>query len=166
MTKYIVEGGINFFDELNKSLNEKEDEQENVSSDVCLISNTLLTDNFVTLECKHKFNYGPIYNDIVNHKIKYNMMEKRQLKMLELRCPYCRNIQTKLLPECDGYINVHGVNYINELMLPCKNPETLINGYMLGTCCHEISAGVKCSNTYVKLLEADGKIYCYYHKYG
>jgi len=136
MTKYIVEGGLNFFDELNKSLNIEESEENDVQ-DMCLISNTELTDNYVTLDCNHKFNYEPLYNDILNHKTKYNSLERRQLKVMEIRCPYCRHIQSKLLPQCDGFENRHGVNYIDDYLMTPSGHFSLINGYKLGTCCYE-----------------------------
>ena len=167
MTKYIVEGGLNFFDELNKSLNIEELDE---NPDTCLISNTELTDNYVTLDCNHKFNYEPLYNDILNHKTKYNSLERRQLKIMELRCPYCRHIQSKLLPPCDGFENTHGVNYIDEYLMTPSGHFSLINGYKIGTCCYESNSVInnyviKCTHNYVKLLEEDGKTYCHYHKY-
>ena len=162
MTKYIVEGGLNFFDELNKSLNIEESEENDVQ-DMCLISNTELTDNYVTLDCNHKFNYEPLYNDILNHKTKYNSLERRQLKIMELRCPYCRHIQAKLLPPCDGFENRHGVNYIDDYLMTPSGHFSLINGYKIGTCCYESNSVInnyviKCTHNYVKLLEEDGKI--------
>ena len=167
MTKYIVEGGLNFFDELNKSLNIEELDE---NPDTCLISNTELTDNYVTLDCNHKFNYEPLYNDILNHKTKYNSLERRQLKIMELRCPYCRHIQSKLLPPCDGFENTHGVNYIDEYLMTPSGHFSLINGYKIGTCCYESTSAndtsvITCTHNYVKLLEEDGKTYCHYHKY-
>ena len=175
MTKYIVEGGLNFFDELNKSLNIEESEENDVQ-DMCLISNTELTDNYVTLDCNHKFNYEPLYNDILNHKTKYNSLERRQLKVMEIRCPYCRHIQSKLLPQCDGFENRHGVNYIDEYLMTPSGHFSLTNGYKLGTCRYESNCFyeinsvinnyvIKCTHNYVKLLEEDGKTYCHYHKY-
>ena len=168
MTKYIVEGGLNFFDELNKSLNIEE--VENDVQDMCLISNKELTYNYVTLDCKHKFNYEPLYNDILNHKTKYNSLERRQLRMTEIRCPYCRNVQSRLLPQCDGFENTHGVNYIDEYLMTPSGHFSLINGYKLGTCCYESTSVIdndviKCTHNYVKLLGEDGKTYCHYHTY-
>jgi len=171
MTKYIVEGGLNFFDELNKSLNIEEPEENDVQ-DMCLISNTELTNNYVTLDCNHKFNYEPLYNDILNHKTKYNSLERRQLKIMEIRCPYCRHIQAKLLPQCDGFENTHGVNYIDDYLMTPSGHFSLINGYKIGTCCYESigtsandTSVIKCTHNYVKLLEEDGKTYCHYHTY-
>ena len=54
--KYIIEGGIDFFSELYKSLDVEEDVLED-DNNKCLISNQVLTDKHVQLNCGHKFNY-------------------------------------------------------------------------------------------------------------
>ena len=105
MKKYNIEGNIDFFSELYKSLDD-EDNNHKVESDnnLCLISNQLLVDKFVELNCGHKFNYIPLYNDIYNHKKKFNNMEGNGslLKMNEIRCPYCRKKQVGVLPYYDN----------------------------------------------------------------
>ena len=64
--------------------------------------------------CGHTFNYIPLYNDILNHKTKFNNMESsnNRLKFDEIRCPYCRFKQKGLLPyyENFGLKLVYGVN--------------------------------------------------------
>lgn len=64
--KYIFENNINFFDELYKSL----DIEETLDNDdnICLITKQILSDRFVKMNCGHKFNYLPLFNDILNHK--------------------------------------------------------------------------------------------------
>ena len=46
-----------------------------------------LTDKFVEMSCGHKFNYIPLYYDILNHKKKFNNMEgsTTRLKQNEIR---------------------------------------------------------------------------------
>jgi hypothetical protein len=66
---YNIEGNINFYEELYKSL-DTEDKQDN--NDYCLISNQPLVENYVTMSCGHKFNYQPLFYDILNHKKKFN----------------------------------------------------------------------------------------------
>ena len=63
MPNYTIEGGINFYEELYKMLDD-EKSSDQPSEDVCLISNQPLTENYVTLDCNHKFNYMPLFNDI------------------------------------------------------------------------------------------------------
>jgi len=127
--KYNIENNIDFYNELYSSLYDNEntdfsicienDNKDNNSndSDLCLISNTPLVYNFVELKCGHKFNYGPLYKDIFNHKKKFNNMEqiKSKLKQNQIRCPYCRNVQDELLPyyENFGYPKEHGINFFD-----------------------------------------------------
>jgi hypothetical protein len=119
--KYNIENNIDFYNELYGSLcdNEKTDTSlgnEN-TIELCLISNSPLVTNFVELKCGHKFNYGPLYKDIYNHKKKFNNMEqiKTKLKQNQIRCPYCRNVQDELLPyyEGFGYPKEHGINFFD-----------------------------------------------------
>jgi len=169
MPKYVIEGDISFYDELYKSLDEPETQDETV--ELCLITNAPLKENFVTLGCNHKFNYDAIYNDIYCHKKNYNSMERCSLKHKEIRCPYCRTIHKKLLPHVHGYQKVHGVNHYDETkdttnyiyhsefkqgvcayVLPTSNP----NG-------ESIAPPPKCPNCYVKMFQIDNKTYCGIH---
>jgi hypothetical protein len=172
MVKYEIEGGIDFYEELYKSLDNKED--KNQKEDECLITDTPLTNHHVKLDCGHKFNYEPLYNDIVNHKKKYNTMERCVLKTFEIRCPYCRTVQKNLLPyhEDLGLNKVHGVNYIDELI---NLKETTYTNYSnthweKGVCCYNIyddsqNIYIPCANTQVMMVNPTGKKYCYNHKY-
>ena len=179
MPKYIVEGGFNFYEELYKSFDDVMVDtpittdiidDTLTSNSVCLISNLPLTDNFVTLECKHKFNYMPLYNDLVNHKKKYNTMERKSLKCTEIRCPYCRNIQNKLLPYYDDMeiSKVHGVNHINEsTLITYQFDNVSCKSYIAGTCSHVYLCNdgttMPCKHSMVTLL--CDKYYCANHKY-
>ena len=74
--KYNIEGNIDFFAELYKSLDDEDNQNKTAEDDnLCLITNQPLTEKYVELNCSHKFNYIPLYNDIYNHKKKYNNME-------------------------------------------------------------------------------------------
>jgi hypothetical protein len=119
MNKYSIEGNIDFYDELYKSLDIEENThktEEDLS--LCLITKETLVDKHFTMECGHKFNYIPLFNDIKNHKQKFNGFEvaKCQLKQDEIRCPYCRNKQKGLLPYYEDLLleKINGVNYICE----------------------------------------------------
>lgn len=109
MRKYQTDGGllVDFYSEIdNIDLNEEEN--------ICLISNLPLDENHITLKCGHKFNYRPIYNDVINVKSNHRMLVKR-IEIDQLQCPYCRNIQRCLLP------------YIPKLRLPKKDGVNWIN---------------------------------------
>ena len=173
MTKYFIEENINFYEELYKSL-DKEDKQEN--TDCCLISQQPLVDNYVTMCCGHKFNYQPLFYDILNHKKKFNSMERHYLKSSDIRCPYCRSVQKKLLPYVEGYPKVHGVNFYDETTSKtqqfCKmnNMKLISDGYIVGECCYDIAKTnengevLKCTNSMVKMF-TNNKFYCPLHKY-
>ena len=118
MKKYIVEGGIDFFAELYKSLDDEENNHKtDEDNNICLITNKQLTDKFIEMNCGHKFNYLPLYNDVLNHKKKFNNMEgtATRLKQNEMRCPYCRKKSTGLLPYYEelNLPKVTGVNHID-----------------------------------------------------
>ena len=119
MSNYKIEGDIDFYAELYKSLDDV-DENIIISSNddnKCLITDSPLTENFVTMKCGHKFNYEPLYKDILNHKQKFNAMEssKSTLMTHEIRCPYCRKVQAELLPYYEelGFPKKNGVNYFD-----------------------------------------------------
>jgi len=133
MNKYIIEGGLDFYEELYKSLDiEDENEKTEEDNNLCLITNQILTDNYIKLNCGHKFNYGPLFFDLKNHKQKFNGMEgsSGKLGIDEIRCPYCRTKQKGVLPYYEelGFPKVNGVNEINLV----KNSNT--NPYSYKTC--------------------------------
>ena len=118
MTKYNIECGLDFFAELYKSLDIEEDEfKTEEDNKLCLITNQPLKENYFKMECGHNFNYIPLYNDLKNHKQKFNSMEGTTSKLStnEIRCPYCRKKQTGLLPYYEelGLNKINGVNYID-----------------------------------------------------
>jgi hypothetical protein len=115
MKKYIIENNIDFYSELYKSLDENESENKNDDeNNICLITNQPLTDKYVTMICGHKFNYIPLFKDILNHKNKFNSMESKLTcsSLNEIRCPYCRNKQPGVLPYYSefGFEKINGVN--------------------------------------------------------
>jgi hypothetical protein len=188
MNKYNIEGGIDFFTELYKSLQFEDNEEITDNNNTCLITNQPLIDRHVSLSCGHKFNYVPIYNDLVNHKQKFNYMEcsSRKLNTNEIRCPYCRKKQEGLLPYYEelGLKKVNGVNFYDqhrkiriynkcEYKYPNDNydptkPETEINTpYLNNLKCH--FSGFKIAiynyqNPSEPINYGDTKHYCYNHK--
>jgi len=158
------EGDIN---EAEKAEKAEKVEGSNDEAECCLISNMPLDNNAVELECGHKFNYLPLYYDLVNHKNKFNTMEKHMLKHNEIRCPYCRNIQKKLMPykELPNVEKIHGVNYVDELKLLSK-----FEGWMKGTCAFQTTIHVNsilnvvvCPNKYVNFIPGLDKYICALH---
>ena len=124
--KYIIEGNMDFYEELYKSL----DDIDEYKNDVCLITNQPLIENYVTLDCKHKFNYIPLYREVIVQKTiglsPNGYYTSHSLKRNEIKCPYCRNVQDKLLPyiEYDGVKKTYGVNYPTKMSMtsqPCAH---------------------------------------------
>uniref|UniRef100_A0A6C0AY50 SAP domain-containing protein n=1 Tax=viral metagenome TaxID=1070528 RepID=A0A6C0AY50_9ZZZZ len=116
---YIIENNIDFYSELQKELSK--DSNQKIHDDqvipdnldnICLLSNSVLEKNYVTLECGHKFNYVPLYNEICNQK-RENRLEITHLLINQIKCPYCRSITNKLLPYIDDkdVIKKKGINY-------------------------------------------------------
>jgi hypothetical protein len=133
-----------------------------------LITNSPLDEDCVVLSCNHKFNYDAIYNDVASHKKKYNSMEKRMIKSNELRCPYCRSVQTQLLPTKEGYKNVHGVNFFDPEQDTIDKSHGYNSDYVHGKCnyvknCLVTGIHTKCGNKHVKYLPIDGQFYCHLH---
>lgn len=188
--KYNIEGGINFFEELYKSLDNEEEDKPDCN--ICLITNKPLTEKFVELECKHKFNYIPLYNDLVNHKKKFNYLEGNggKLKLEEIRCPYCRHKQKGVLPYYEelGLQKVNGVNYYDpnekvvtnpyvyhgckcEYLIPNPNydaekPESNTNKKNI-ECLHNFGSKISVYNKldpHKPITYGDTKNYCYMHK--
>ena len=122
MDKYIIEGGFDFYEELYKSLDiEETNEKTEQDNNLCLITNQPLVENYVQLNCGHKFNYIPLFLDLKNHKQKFNGMEGSSGKLStdEIRCPYCRTKQKGVLPYYEelGFLKINGVNHINPLAI-------------------------------------------------
>jgi len=109
---------IDFFSELSKivqstaptcdsSINAPEPSNTIISTssssssydNICLISKEPLHPNHITLSCNHKFNYIPIYKEVLYQKTKFNnLYEVTKLNYDQIKCPYCRTITNKLLP--------------------------------------------------------------------
>lgn len=186
MHKYKIEGGINFFEELYKSLDVEEGDDDDKNN--CLITNQPLSDKHVILNCGHKFNYIPLYNDILNHKKKFNNMEGSisKLHTNEIRCPYCRKKQVGLLPYYEelGLQKVSGVNFYD----PSKQTTPATNNFKLQKCEYETlnkhfdpskpessvnKKFISCFSNYATKITGidsepniygDDKCYCYTHK--
>jgi len=105
--KYNIEGNINFYDELYQSLDNNESDD---NTPECLITCLPLTDNSVTLECNHTFNYIALYKEICKQKYVFKTYEQHNICSNDLhklrdskldyfiRCPYCRNMQFTIIP--------------------------------------------------------------------
>ena len=100
-----------FFNMLNSDYCEECDD-----TNTCLISGEPLKIHSVTLNCNHKFNYFELYNEVIKQKQKFNHLEIVNLKINEIKCPYCRIITPNLLP----YLEINGVEKIKGVNFPPK----------------------------------------------
>lgn len=195
MSKYNIEGGLDFYTELYKSLDIEEcEEKTEEDNNKCLITNQLLIDKYVTMNCGHKFNYIPLYHDLVNHKKKFNIMEgsHSKLSLNEIRCPYCRKKQQGLLEYYEelGLEKINGVNfydpnlkhsqsnhnytthkceylYPNEEYNPNEEESALNTKYLNEMKCHMIGSKISVYNSLnpsQPINYGDTKHYCYTHK--
>jgi hypothetical protein len=165
MVKYYVEGNIDFFTELYKSLDIEEDNiKTEKDNELCLITNLPLVDKYVTLKCGHKFNYIPLYNDLLNYNNKYIYMESNKYGKTSIRCPYCRKDQTELLPYYEelGLKKIMGINSFET----CENDhcefikEYIINGAVKKEQCKKLCSRNLC---YYNIPNCS-KLYCNEHK--
>lgn len=126
--------------DFNRLLSSIMNEETTIENDICLISQDKLENVHITLECGHKFNYSSIFECVYREKIEHqNHFETTKLKMNQIRCPYCRQIQDKLLPPCESYRNIRYVNYPTKYCM--KTHECIYmykNGKKKNTACKEI----------------------------
>ena len=176
MSNYIIENNINFFEQLKQSLNSKSTQDSNDSNDsnnsnnskdskdfnnskdskdskeYCLISNKELTkDNTIKLLCNHKFDYVALFTEVKSFK-ENNF---NYLKTKELRCPYCRKVQNKLLPFLPNKIKeqCYGVNFPESYtMMPNYCQYVFKSGKNKGHPCSKLCYGELCKN-HLKMKE-------------
>ena len=172
MTNYVIEGGIQFYEELYKSLDDvniNSDEKEDHSNsgekvvdkdtcenecEYCLISGMPLIEHSLTLGCKHSFNYVPLFKYMKNYREKFSQLESKKINTDEIKCPYCRTIQKGILPYYAdiGVEKFHGVNWLN--------PDLLVVSSNHCSWCHN---GEECNSFYLYNNIHDNKLYCPTH---
>jgi hypothetical protein len=149
--KYIIEGDVDFYSELNNSGDTNSIISLNSPNEnVCLISKEVLNDNFITLPCNHTFNYIPLYKEVILQKITPNSLETSRLSPYQIRCPYCRLIVNNLLP----YIPLNNVEKITNVNYPLNKCMKHLD------CEQKLKNGNLCSKTAYKI---NGQIYCDQH---
>lgn len=187
MTKYIIEGGINFYEELYKSF----DEPDITTDNICQITGMPLTDRCITLECNHKFNYSALYKEIYKQKYIFRTYNIDTLTSSELikfndankdyfiKCPYCRCIQFTLLPHYEDmeHETKYGINSLikdpSDYNFLIKAKSTNFNymayGYTFnsGNCCKVIltvdGIDIFCKSKMSSPVLEMNKSFCYLH---
>jgi len=156
---YIIDGDVDgiaendFFNQL-KNMNKTNDTSNNnegvidadADSCCCLLTKEPLDNIHIKLTCGHKFNYVPLYREVVMQKTtgmsSTGYYTTHSLKRNEIKCPYCRTVQDKLLPflEYDGVSKTVGVNYPNKLSMSvqaCNHTCHDNNKKKKSSCCKE-----------------------------
>jgi hypothetical protein len=112
---------------LNEDIIEDEDQDEDQDEDKdgdkelkerCLISGEVLDNNYITLQCNHKFNFLELYNEVIEQKTK-KLLDNSKLRLNEIKCPYCRTITSNILPYFKYYDIkiIKGVNHPPDLSI-------------------------------------------------
>ena len=182
---YKLEGDVDFFAELQKSLLEEElDEGEPVPT--CQITGLPLTENHFKMNCGHMFNYASLYTEICKQKFEFKTYTMDSLSVTDIRlfraqgfdyfikCPYCRRIQTALLPYYENlpFPKKYGVNTTETAFKVMETSSSAsytykVYGYIFekGTCCVTLSEtpNVKCYNSWVSEIPGLCKSYCPNH---
>jgi hypothetical protein len=177
MTTHEIDEKFNFYDELYKSLDDSDDEDE---TDKCQITGLLLKEKSVSLECSHHFNYDALYTEICKQKYAFGTYNVKTLSYKDqrtfvtsgfdyyIKCPYCRNIQFTILPYYEelGLEQKYGINCSDKTLESSQNNYYYCNrGYLLDTysfkaygvtfkksqetCCYKSIHGYKCEGTFV-----------------
>lgn len=138
--EYVVEGGINFFEELLKTEDPVVNNDKNA---LCLITDAPLSEFYVELACKHTFNYLPLYAEVKYQKLNKHCLEVSRLNVNEIKCPYCRKIQQTLLPYYESLDQVapkiYGVNsYVPNPVIT----KTVIKKPVPATCKQILKSGI------------------------
>ena len=178
MPNYKIEGNIDFYSSLYSSLDYDSDqdlEQGSKHTSVCEISGTKLLANFVTLECKHTFNYDALYTEICKQKYDFqsyttDVLSKTDIQKIRdkkldyyIKCPYCRHIQFELLPYHDElpFQKKYGVNTEDPDFKVVKSsyvPSTVPNNYTFHIYGYQFTKGICSKGT----INSSGKnVPCY-----
>lgn len=186
--KYNIEGGINFYDELNKMLDEEESDTNNIVDNSCLISGQILDKYHFKMDCGHKFNYEPLFKEIIIQKFIFKTYfggftneERKKLNgsKIFIKCPYCRSIQVDILPYYEelGLSKIYGINtlasdiYMNTLGINNLSFNKYNKIFTIGKKCDYQVINIQninnncCSCLYVTNLEGTNKNYCINHYY-
>jgi hypothetical protein len=88
-----------------------ETDEEEDNQEICHITYDTLDDKHIKLVCGHTFNYTPLFKEISTQKQSKSSYNILKLKVNQIQCPYCRNIQNTILPRSKEVPRVYGVNY-------------------------------------------------------
>ena len=111
----------NYKDLLNYD-EKKENDIDNSSNNICLISQEPIIDsiNLIKLPCGHTFDYVNLFNEIKNQKYYFYKVEVQNCNSNTIKCPYCRKVFNNILPyhEIDSVTRIKNINIPNSKIMP------------------------------------------------
>lgn len=110
MANYIIEDGFDFWSEVNSEVDINDD-------NLCMLTKTPLTDNYVTLPCGHKFNYTGLVKESASGKAPTRYRKHNFLHPGYTKCPYCRKHHYGLIL----WIPDHNVKHIVGVTTMARN---------------------------------------------
>jgi len=161
---YIIEGNIDFYNEI--SVTNDSNEEDEPTSQRCLITYELLEKNSIKLPCAHTFNYLPLYKEICNQKkiVPSYLNNFDNLLVNQMKCPYCRLKIDTILP----YIQIYDssgnklVNRVNGVNSPERYCLKLLQCEWSHT--NKENEIVQCEkNAYYELEKCTDHAYCAKH---
>lgn len=158
-----MEGNLNTMnmEDISKLFYEMMHIEEEEVDDICYISGECLENDSIKLKCNHAFNYNHIFNEVCSQKSKSSSYNKLNLKINQLQCPYCRNIQNEILPYKCGGIRKHGVNYPEHYtMKPNKCSYVMKSGSRKRKVCNTNCYFSHCNRHMKYLFNNDVDKYC------
>lgn len=129
-----------FYKYLYESLCDNDEVNSN-NSNTCLISGNVLDDKIkIKLLCNHSFDYSSLLKEVYirKHKVICDVKIPRNC----IQCPYCRNIQTGILPYREGFEKLMFVNIPNKYVMKTNKCCRIMNS---GSACGKPSVNEKCS---------------------
>ena len=167
-----IEDNLDFNTLLQESLS-----NETQSKETCYITNEPLETEHITLSCGHTFNYKPIYFETIQQKSISKPGGTSTLLPWELKCPYCRHIQSTILPyrKIDGVEKIVGINAPKRYTMQtnkckvCNNPshDDYCNEHVkLGELCVcDTLKGTRCKNKGIYTVEENKLCKIHYKMY-
>lgn len=161
----VLEGNINFYDELNKL--DSDDDNDNDNEPLCLLTNLPLDKNSIKLPCNHEFNFLPLYKEVVQQKTRTisSHLNTDKLAYHQIKCPYCRQKIDNLLPHVRlnkemGFLS--GVNAPEKMCMDFHTcTYTFKSGKNKDQCCSKTAynnvVGCYCSTHHAYALKQEQK---------
>lgn len=118
---YEVEDGLDmdFFAAL-KNMQPAPEHEHDEPEPACLITNEPLDAFHVVLACKHKFNYEPLYQEVLRQKGRFGMHAYyEKIGTHQIKCPYCRTMTNQLLPFIGSHPTIKRVSGVNSPASMC-----------------------------------------------